>query len=101
MSATASTDREFEVGAVAHVTFRVRCEKFGFGEEVFLVSTDGKQVRRSSFFVTVALLSCCCMHWKDAHMLSFFALICSYVHGPCGPMGVRFVRPDYPHDCIS
>ena len=47
MSATASTDREFEVGAVAHVTFRVRCEKFGFGEEVFLVSTDGKQVRRS------------------------------------------------------
>jgi hypothetical protein len=46
MSATASTDREFEAGAVAFVTFRVRCEKFGIGDEVFLVSTDGKQVRR-------------------------------------------------------
>jgi len=45
MSATASTNKEIEIGAVAHVTFRVRCEKFGFGEEVFLVSTDGKQVR--------------------------------------------------------
>lgn len=44
MSATASTDKEFELGAVAHVTFRVRCEKFGFGQEVFLVSGDGKQV---------------------------------------------------------
>jgi len=44
MSATATTDREFEVGAVAHVTFRVRCEKLGIGEEVFLVSSDGKQV---------------------------------------------------------
>lgn len=61
MSATASTDREFEVGAVAHVTFRVRCEKFGFGEEVFLVSTDGKQVRvclsRPSISVPCDLLS--------------------------------------------
>ena len=46
MSATASTDREFEAGAVAFVTFRVRCEKFGIGDEVVLVSTDGKQVRR-------------------------------------------------------
>jgi hypothetical protein len=48
MSATASTDREFEAGAVAFVTFRVRCEKFGIGDEVVLVSTDGKQVRQQS-----------------------------------------------------
>ena len=48
MSATAITDREFVAGAVALVTFRVRCEKFGIGDEVFLVSTDGKQVRQVS-----------------------------------------------------
>lgn len=47
MSATASdaVQQQFEAGAVAHVLFRVRCERFGLGEEVFLVSTDGKQVR--------------------------------------------------------
>jgi hypothetical protein len=39
MSATSKTTEDFEVGAVAHVTFRVRCEKLGHGEEVFLVPT--------------------------------------------------------------
>jgi hypothetical protein len=29
-----------EVGAVAHVTFRVRCEPLSHGEEVFLVPQD-------------------------------------------------------------
>jgi hypothetical protein len=38
---TAATDG-LETGMVAHVTFRVRCEKLGHGEEVFLVSQDGK-----------------------------------------------------------
>jgi len=43
MSATDQVSSEdYEVGAVAHVTFRVRCEKFGQGEEVFLVAQDGK-----------------------------------------------------------
>ena len=36
MSATKQT-ADFEVGAVAHVNFRVRCETLGHGEEVFLV----------------------------------------------------------------
>jgi len=38
MSASHKTDADFEVGAVAHVTFRVRCETLGHGEEVFLVA---------------------------------------------------------------
>jgi hypothetical protein len=38
MSATASTDADFEAGSVAHVTFRVRCETLGHGDEVFLVA---------------------------------------------------------------
>lgn len=40
MSATTRT-ADFEVGAVAHVTFRVRCESLGHGEEVFLVASGG------------------------------------------------------------
>lgn len=39
MSATNKAD--FEVGAVAHVSFRVRCERLGHGEEVFLVADSG------------------------------------------------------------
>jgi len=37
-AATDRTAADFEVGAVAHVTFRVRCDKLGHGEEVFLVA---------------------------------------------------------------
>mgnify|MGYP005847112131 CR=1 FL=1 len=45
MSATDRTDAHFEVG-VAHVSFRVRCETLGHGDEVFLVSEEGpKKVR--------------------------------------------------------
>uniref|UniRef100_A0A7S2Y679 Alpha,alpha-trehalose-phosphate synthase (UDP-forming) n=1 Tax=Entomoneis paludosa TaxID=265537 RepID=A0A7S2Y679_9STRA len=40
MSATDRTTADFEVGAVAHVNFRVRCESLGYGEEVFLVAED-------------------------------------------------------------
>lgn len=44
MSATyaATAADSLETGAVAHVTFRVKCETIGHGEEVFLVSQDGK-----------------------------------------------------------
>ena len=38
MSATVRTAELVEVGAVAHVNFRVRCETLGHGEEVFLVA---------------------------------------------------------------
>ena len=37
MSATDKT-ADFEVGAVAHVNFRLRCENLSHGEEVFLVA---------------------------------------------------------------
>jgi hypothetical protein len=39
-----ATDRTavFEVGAVAHVNFRVRCESLGHGEEVYLVAEEDK-----------------------------------------------------------
>lgn len=40
MSATATTDADVEAGSVAHVTFRVRCETLGHGEEVFLIALD-------------------------------------------------------------
>jgi hypothetical protein len=41
---SAATDRtaSFEVGAVAHVNFRVRCESLGHGEEVYLVAEEDK-----------------------------------------------------------
>jgi hypothetical protein len=41
---SAATDRTatFEVGAVAHVNFRVRCESLGHGEEVYLVAEGDK-----------------------------------------------------------
>lgn len=38
MSATNKTEADFDAGSVAHVTFRVRCEGLGHGEEVFLVA---------------------------------------------------------------
>jgi hypothetical protein len=41
MSATDRT-AAFEVGAVAHVNFRVRCESLGHGEEVYLVAEEDK-----------------------------------------------------------
>jgi hypothetical protein len=42
MSATDRTTASFEVGAVAHVNFRVRCESLGHGEEVYLVAEEDK-----------------------------------------------------------
>jgi hypothetical protein len=41
-SATDRTTASFEVGAVAHVNFRARCESLGHGEEVFLVAEEDK-----------------------------------------------------------
>jgi L-amino acid N-acyltransferase YncA len=41
-SATDRTTASFEVGAVAHVNFRARCERLGHGEEVFLVAEEDK-----------------------------------------------------------
>ena len=40
MSATDKTTTDFGFGAVAYVNFRVRCEGFGYGEEIFLVAKD-------------------------------------------------------------
>jgi hypothetical protein len=48
MSATDKT-ADFEVGAVAHVTFRVRCEKLGHGEEVFMVMDGDPTMQKVSF----------------------------------------------------
>jgi hypothetical protein len=42
MSATDRTTASFEVGAAAHVNFRVRCESLGHGEEVYLVAEEDK-----------------------------------------------------------
>jgi hypothetical protein len=42
MSATDRTTASFEVGAVAHVNFRVRCESLGHGEEIYLVAEEDK-----------------------------------------------------------
>jgi len=51
MSATDKTATDFEVGAVAHVNFRVRCDKLSHGEEIFLVaeSDQGMQKVRLRF----------------------------------------------------
>ena len=38
-------------GALAHVTFRVRCETLGHGEEVFLVKEDDVNLGSVSFEV--------------------------------------------------
>lgn len=40
MSATDRTVADNDVGSVAHVLFRVRCESLGYGEEVYLVAED-------------------------------------------------------------
>jgi hypothetical protein len=47
MSATDKT-ADFDVGAVAHVNFRVRGERLGHGEEVFLVAQDDPTMQRVS-----------------------------------------------------
>lgn len=46
MSATNKQAADFEAGAVAHVSFRVRCEKLGHGEEIFLVADGGGGSRK-------------------------------------------------------
>jgi hypothetical protein len=48
------------VGAVAHVTFRVRCERLSHGEEVFLVSQGNDKVRYICVVVLVRRCCCCC-----------------------------------------
>lgn len=45
MSATDRT-ADFEAGAVAHVSFKVNCEKIGHGEEVFLVTESEEGVTK-------------------------------------------------------
>lgn len=51
MSATDKTAADFEVGSVAHVNFRVRCEKLGHGEEVLLVAESDQGMQKVSFEV--------------------------------------------------
>ena len=53
MSATsqASSAASTDVGSIAHVNFRVRCEKLGYGEEVFLVQEDDTEMRKVRIFV--------------------------------------------------
>ena len=49
MSASSSQPQEGikeEVSRLAQVTFRVRCEKIGHGEDVFLSDPAGSKVRR-------------------------------------------------------
>ena len=48
MSATSKTAAEFGAGAVAQVSFRVKCESLGHGEEVFLVAQSEQGVQRVS-----------------------------------------------------
>ena len=45
MSATDKT-ADFEVGAVAHVSFRVRCETLSYGEEVYLVAEKDLEMQK-------------------------------------------------------
>jgi hypothetical protein len=37
-----------EAGLVANVSFRVRCERLGYGEEVFLVPDDAQGMQKVS-----------------------------------------------------
>lgn len=39
------------VGAIASVNFRVRCEKLGHGEDVFLVQEDDTKMQKVRSFV--------------------------------------------------
>jgi hypothetical protein len=56
-----TNNAEFEVGSVAHVTFRVRCESLGHGDEVFLVPSGDKgtnKVRSSTAGMSIVLIAC-------------------------------------------
>lgn len=58
MNATDKAD--FELGAVAHVNFRVRCETMSHGEEVFLVPTGDLGKRKvNQFFDPLYLRDSC------------------------------------------
>jgi hypothetical protein len=50
MSASSATNMSADAlqagGAAANVIFRVRCEKFGHGEEVFLFSEDDPSMKK-------------------------------------------------------
>jgi hypothetical protein len=48
MSGAASLSTDLETGLVANVTFRVRCEPVGHGEEVFLVPDEPQGLEKVS-----------------------------------------------------
>ena len=48
MSGAASLSTDLEGGSVANVTFRVRCEPLGHGEEVFLVPDEPQGMEKVS-----------------------------------------------------
>jgi hypothetical protein len=54
MNATDKAD--FELGAVAHVNFRVRCETLSHGEEVFLVPSGGLGQRKVNLSMNCYIL---------------------------------------------
>jgi len=61
MSATNKT-ADFEVGAVAHVSFRVRCETLGYGEEIFLVAEGDHGRQKVSCFEVWILVNSLLRH---------------------------------------
>ena len=57
---SASSKVPVETGAIAHVNFRVRCEKLGYGEDVYLIQDDDTKMqkvrRRNSVLLLLLLL---------------------------------------------
>lgn len=56
MSGAATLSTEADAGLVANVTFRVRCETIGYGEEVFLVPEEPHGVEKVSHSLPGLLL---------------------------------------------
>ena len=53
-----ASEREEEVSRLAQLTFRVRCDNIGHGEDVFLLDPAGSKVRRTGkFYMHILLLN--------------------------------------------
>jgi hypothetical protein len=104
MSATDRT-ATFEVGAVAHVSFRVRCEALGHGEEVFLVAEgDAGRKKVRVWNVTVLALyggrSTRYLAWKKRRRRHNGSLLGGLL--PCQLSGLFvLLLPDFSCNCRS
>jgi hypothetical protein len=72
MSATSKVG--LETGAIAHVNFRVRCEKLGHGEDVFLMEEGDTKMQKVRPETSVSSPR----DWTRDTSLRLFARVCWY-----------------------